>query len=304
MNPKPILAALFSLTLVCGWAGLAVAASNASTSGGLTLEQAVGARAQGMGEAFTGIADDATGLFWNVGSLSQLPGTQLNASYVAGLADSANEQLYYTQALGQNSGLGLGLVFFQGGTVTLDEPGGDKTVQSQSDMALDLGYGYKILKNLGLGVGLKFLQSTLAEEVTAETLAADAGLLLAMDKQLSVGLTVQNMGPGLKYVSETDPLPLTVRLGAGYKLPIAKDHEGLVGVDLVKVNDQDLGLNVGAEYWFARLLALRVGYLTGTDLAGLTAGLGFRWQVFEFDYAFGLMQELNNTNKVSLAMNW
>jgi hypothetical protein len=290
------------------WLGLLVLlpvqpALSAGTSGGIILKQAVGARSQGMGEAFTGVADDATALYWNPGGLGQVTGLQANATYQAGLADSTYEQLLATYQVESLGTVGLGVSLLQAGIVELDNPDGSlHEVQAQSDLVVSAGFGAHLTPSLGLGLTLKVLHSTLAEEVSAMAVAADLGALLAVDEQLTVGLALQNVGTELKYQEAGDPLPLTARLGAGYHIALAEDHAGLLAVDLVKPNDQDFSVHVGAEYWYDGFLALRLGYKAGYDLEGLTAGFGAHYQFLQFDYAFGLAQELNNTHKVSLSL--
>lgn len=275
----------------------------AGTSGGILLRQAVGSRAQGMGEAFTGVADDATALYWNPGGLRQVAGLQANATYQAGLADSAYEQFMLSYRLGDIGTGGVGLSLLQGGMIELDNPDGSlRKVQSQSDLVLAAGFGANLTSSLGLGLALKLLSSTLAEEVSASAVAVDLGALLAVSEALTVGVVLQNAGTEIKYREEGDPLPLTARLGAGYQVTLTEDHAGLLAVDLVKPIDQDFSVHAGAEYWYDGFLALRLGYKAGHDLEGLTAGFGVHYQFLQFDYAFGLVQELNNTHKVSLSL--
>jgi len=99
---------------------------------------------------------------------------------------------------------------------------------------------------------------------------------------------------------EGDPLPLTLRAGAAYATQLAASHELTLLADGLKPNDRDFALHVGAEYAYAGLLAVRIGYKAGYDIEGLTAGLGLRWSVLELDYAFGLVQELTSTHRITL----
>jgi Type IX secretion system protein PorV len=278
-------------------------AESASTSGGIVLQQAVGARAQGMGETFTGIADDATALHWNVAGLSRNEGIQGTATYFMGLAESAYEQIMYAHSLGKAGSIGIGLIMLQGGIVSLDQADGSFVdVQSQSDIVVDLGYGTKLTKALGIGIGVKLLSSTLAEDASATAFALDLGVLLAVDKNLSVGLSLQNAGTEIKYKEVGDPMPTTVRLGAGYDVAIAKSHQATLGIDLIKANDRDFNIHTGVEYWYDQLIAVRVGYKAGYDLDGLTAGFGVQYRALQIDYALSLMQELNHTHKISFSV--
>lgn len=294
---------LVSLVAAAMLVAQAIPSLAAGTSGGILLTQAVGSRSQGMGEAFTGVADDATALYWNPGGLSQVTGLQANATYQAGLADSAYEQFMLSYRLGDIGTGGVGLSLLQGGMIELDNPDGSlRKVQSQSDVVFSAGFGANLTSSLGLGLALKLLSSTLAEEASATAVAVDLGALLAVSEQLTVGVVLQNAGTEIKYREEGDPLPMTARLGAGYQVSLAEDHAGLLAVDLVKPNDRDFGVHAGAEYWYDGFLALRAGYKAGYDLEGLTAGLGVHYQFLQFDYAFGLARELNNTHKVTLSL--
>ena len=281
----------------------AVSTLAAGTSGGIILKQGVGARAQGMGEAFVGVADDATSLYWNPGGLSRLRGINMNATYVIGLAESTYQQLVYGHSLKNLGAFGLNISLMQGGKIILDNVDGtEREVESQSDLAVTAGYGIALNKNLGLGLALKTLNSTLAEEVNATAWAADLGILLAITEQLSVGLVLQNAGTEIKYKEEGDPLPLTARLGVGCRLVLAQNHTGLLAVDLVKLHDRDIDVHMGVEYWCANLIGIRAGYKLGYEQESLTAGFGVHWEIFQLDYALGLMQELSHTHRVSLSL--
>ncbi len=275
----------------------------AGTSGALVLKQAVGARAQGMGEAFTSVADDATSVYWNVGAMSQVPGTQVNVSYLTGLLDSSYGQVMFTNRFDNNSTLGVGFVLFQGGILQLDQADGStREVIAQTDLVGQVAYAVQIMPNLGVGLGVKVIDSTLIEEYTAWALAGDLGMKLLLSDQLAVGLTIQNVGTELKFINDGDSLPLTLRVGGSYQLHIDKDHNTLLALDLIKDNDQDFTIHTGAEHWYAKTLAVRLGYKAGYELESLTAGLGVRWQMLQIDYAFGLVQELNQAHKVSLSI--
>lgn len=274
----------------------------ASTSGGIILKEAVGARAQGMGEMFVGVADDATALYWNPGGLSDAKGIQGSATYVAGLAETAYQQVMFSYALEKMGTIGLGVNMLQGGKVELEAAGGGyEEVESQSDLVVNAGYGMKLNESLGLGIGVKVLNSTLVEEYTAMAVGVDIGGKVAVNPNLSVGVALQNVGTEITYDEEGDPLPLTVRVGGAYGVEVAAKHAVTLGADVVKANDADAAVHVGGEYWYDGMLAVRVGYKAGYELESLTAGIGVRYDKLQLDYAFGLVQELNSTHKVTLS---
>ena len=78
------------------------------------------------------------------------------------------------------------------------------------------------------------------------------------------------------------------------------------GVQIFRKND-DLIYNVGAEYWYADLIALRTGY--NYDKAGsvkyLTFGAGLRYATYQFDFGYiagGENSPLNDTMRFSLTI--
>src|SRR5581483_11491941 len=69
-----------------------VQASGPGTSGATFLRIGVGARPEGMGEAFTAASDDINALFWNVAGLGQFSGHK--ATFMDNLW-GPEEALYY-----------------------------------------------------------------------------------------------------------------------------------------------------------------------------------------------------------------
>ena len=57
------------------------------TFGGQFLKIGTSARATGMGSAFTGVADDATSVFWNPGGLVNVLGNEVSLNHVVWPAD-------------------------------------------------------------------------------------------------------------------------------------------------------------------------------------------------------------------------
>ena len=52
------------------------------------------------------------------------------------------------------------------------------------------------------------------------------------------------------------------------------------------IDTDDTHIHVGGEIFYDNLIALRLGYISGYEAKGLTAGLGVYWQGINFDYAF------------------
>jgi hypothetical protein len=275
-----------------------------STAGGVVLREGFGARALGMGSAFTSVADDAACLNWNPAGLIRNPGTQVEASHLTGFDASDYDQLAYTQNFG-TIGLGAGVSSLRGGMMSLDHPDGTvSNVQSENDVVGLLGLGVNIRENLAFGVNVKFLQSTLAETNTARSVMTDMGILLDLKGGYMAGFSLQNFGYNLKFQDGSDPLPVVATVGFSYRLELLRGINGLFAGDLIKASDAQTTYHFGAEYEFGRIFFLRVGVKLGEDLGGSTAGFGFKWENFAVNYGWADMGSFNALQKVSLDVHW
>jgi hypothetical protein len=300
--------AAWGALLACAWLAAAPAMASVfasdSTAGGIVLREGFGARAMGMGSAFTAVADDAACLDWNPAGLIRNPGTNVEASHLEGFDNSAYDQLAYTQNLGV-IGLGAGLTNLRGGMMSLDHPDGTASnVQSENDLLALVGLGVNIRENLTFGMNVKFLQSTLAETDTAESIMTDMGIMLDLKNGYLAGFSLQNFGADLKYQQVADPLPGVATIGFSYHLEFTPGITGLFAGDIVKASDAQTAFHFGAEYSFARFFFLRVGVKLGEDLGSSTAGFGFKWENFSMDYAWADMGSFSGLQKVSLDVHW
>ncbi len=117
---------------------------------------------------------------------------------------------------------------------------------------------------------------------------------------LNMGFMIQNFGPGMKFVERTYNLPLTFKLGAGYKI-----GNGIFAIEVNKPIDNYLRVHLGGEYWFWRRVALRFGYKIGIyeslqdNLFGPSVGAGFKIGDYQMDYALMPHTVLGNTHRIS-----
>jgi hypothetical protein len=79
----------------------------------------------------------------------------------------------------------------------------------------------------------------------------------------------------------------------------------LAALSGVKPVDGRLQIRTGAEYWWRNLAAGRLGYKTGHDTEGFSAGLGIRWRWYTLDYAFVPHRDgLGTAHRVSLDLRF
>jgi hypothetical protein len=180
-------------------------------------------------------------------------------------------------------------------------------------MALTMGYSKALTSDLRLGANVKYIHSTI-ETASASSLAMDlGGMLRTPISGLTLGVAVQNLGPGMKYLDQSNPLPLTLAAGAGYHLGSGL----LLALDVKTLpNDHQTTVSLGTEYAAFSALSLRAGYLAamgpgaaagGTtvtqefgQMSGIGAGLGIKVSGYQLDYSFTPFGELGSVQRISL----
>ena len=211
------------------------------------------ARASGMGEVGTAIADDINAVFWNPAGLAfqdsvelsideYAPWRQVSLTFSKWLPQFNADLFYSYGTIGQyfedlNGTLALNVVFMNLGEFTKTlENGKSKGKFQSNEFAIGLSYGTIIAEDLGVGVQLRYIRSNLAP-VTAFTggdagvgnsVSFDIGMLwkpydldlfgLQLEDFLSLGLNLQNVGPKITYRKESDPLPTTLNFGAAFNV--------------------------------------------------------------------------------------
>ena len=284
------------------------------STGANFLKLGVGARPVGMGEAFCGVADDLNSLYWNPAGLNSIKDkkevTFMHNIWFEGINYS---YLAYGQRMKDFGVLGGSFSFVGYGNIprTKEDNAGDYAGEdgsfTASDISFNISYAEKIMGECDLGVGLNIISSKI-ENYSAFAFYFNIGLLYQVKKVkgLSLGFAIQNLGTSLKFIEKDSPLPLNFKFGAGYKVYSDKNNSILTALDVNVPIDNKINLNIGGEYWFKDMLAVRIGYKTLIvselgGLAGLSAGLGFKWQDYNLDYAFVPYGDLGSTHRISIS---
>jgi hypothetical protein len=272
MNRRSLIAAL-ALTLTAGRAF----ADGPGVGGAQFLSIEQGARALGMGGAFSAVADDANGLWWNPAGIARSEFSEVTLTHTAYLDSVATEYVGYVRPVPQARGvLGASLTYLNvPGVEGTDATGAPTGNLKTNGIAGALSYGMTLSPNLTAGATAKYVSQTLgptsgsgfAADIGAQYRAADYG----------AAVVVQNLGPSFKVGGSSDPLPRDIRGGLFFK----PRSQFLVSFDEEKPYNADAVAHVGGEYLIAQGIRLRAGYQQTPNApgAGLTFGIGLAGQV-------------------------
>ena len=314
------------------------------------------ARAGGMGEVGTAIADDINAVFWNPAGLGFQTNTRQIALSFSKWLPQFNADLFYSygtygQYVEALDGTIAGtFIFMNLGEFTRTAEDGTELGKFRSnEFSVGVSYGTLIGQDVTAGVQIKYIQSNLApaggQQASAGTgisAAFDLGFLWKptklsllganLDNVLSLGVNLQNVGPKMTYLNESDPLPTSLRMGIGFKLVEDEFNDLLISADFSKllVRRDSLGSDaipksfisawgvggietgIGMEYIYDQAVSLRGGYFTEPAAAGarnfFTLGAGVAYDVFVLDFSYILTVEENhplaNTLRFSLLVDW
>jgi hypothetical protein len=291
--------------LSCGIAA-AFGQSDAGTSGAAFLKIGPGARPVGMGEAFTGVADDIHAIYWNPAGLGLLKRPELTGMHMQYFQDIQYEFAAFAYPTETYGTWGFAITNLHTDSIDRRTEDSDTPIGTfkASDNAYWISYGYRLSSALSVGANFKYIHQTL-DSVNASAYAADGGVLYLTDwRDLRLGASVQNLGSKVKFVNESDPLPLTCRVGASAPL---LSRRLLVAADAIIPRDHQVGAALGGEYTYplGRGLAAKVrsGYRTDSDvdgLKGVSAGAGLEVGRVSFDFAWVPFGELGNSYRFGL----
>lgn len=285
---------------------LAAPASRAAETASF-LDIGVGARALGMGGAYTALADDVNSLYWNPAGLAKLKKREFTASHAEMFESTRLDFLAYAHPTSQGT-LSAGLTYLSQGKIEGRDGLGRPTAgYDASDAAVSAGYARK-LEFAEVGASVKYIRSHIGS-AEAQTIAADVGAKREIGNVV-VGVALRNLGPGLKFQDQRNDLPLRLAAGAAYKF--TGGHAA--AAELVN-GPRGAGTDAafGGEFQAVKNLYLRGGYTTrtaitggsGFDVArGLTLGVGFRSEKWSLDYAVLPSGELGRSHRFSLGARW
>lgn len=293
------------------------------------LSIGVGARALGMGGAFTSVANDVTAGYWNPAGLAELSNTHLilmhderfagivNYDYI-GLAlkpvslfsfafsiirVGVDDIPYTNNAFLDNNGNGI----FDPDIDRLDPE--KISFISSSDWIMITSFARSINEKFSFGGNVKFIYRKIGE---------NSGIGIGFDIGIKYKFSGFTIGAILKDATSTliawdtgrnELVTPSIIAGISREFEIlwgkfipsvdlitrfeGRNKTSMLGTDFVS-----LDLNLGGEYTFKEKISIRSGF---TENKELTLGAGLKLNRLDVDYSFAKFNsELGNTHRISL----
>ncbi|HDQ26591.1 MAG TPA: PorV/PorQ family protein [bacterium] len=297
----------------------------------------IGARALGMGHAFTAVADDGSAVYWNTAGLTQLERSELNLF----IGPLLNGKEYYTY-------LSFGSPFFQDTAWQLSVISlihNDKNNTKEFTVIGSFASALNLERTFSAGVNIKYLNYnstasyTTASGQTLHGIANGLGLDLGMlyqiplpqfGKKINLGFFIQDVDTNLQWEGglTDEPIPTAIRFGSAYYIednllvtadmaffsdlniagkPLATPLYDAAGNTITSLTPEDMRLHVGVEGWFFRnKLGLRGGYTIFATMPGrFTGGVSYKEDTWEVSYAYiGHAEHLGDSHRFSVALRF
>lgn len=308
--------------------------NNEGAAGATFQKLWVGARAAGMAGGFSGLADDITALYWNPAGIARLQGINAGVTYTQLYAGITHNFVGVTLPISDKYRAGVSLIVVDYGSIkrsTLEKDYNAGTYNA-NDLSFGLTIAGALTERFSFGATAKYIRNSILD-LSADGFAFDAGSLYITDfYHTRISLDLSNLGSDRRFegnslsllvqnpdinadarkldtrlVTNDFPLPLAFRIGVATDVfqGDIEDQQLNVALDFSAHSDGPEQFNLGGEYLWNNMVALRAGYAFNQDQFGLGAGAGFRYRSENFDgnidYAINPTRDLGIVHRVSLS---
>lgn len=301
------------------------------------------ARQIALGGEVNSLVDDINQPLWNPATLNDNLEGKLALNYSNYLTDINIGSVSYANSLSRSLGVFYANISYlnYGSFIGADEFGNEIGTFSANDIALTIGYSYRIARSdFYIGTNIKWISSNI-ENFNSYGFGTDVAILYNNPNYpFVVTLVARNIGLQLKsYNGTQENLPFKVALGGSYQLehvPLkwygtidnlqqweiaapnpseqTTDLEGNITEEEITVFDNIFRrLVIGAELFPDKIINLRVGYnfrraaelqlQNARTFSGISFGFGIQMRNFKFNYAYSNYHSATNTSTFSLEID-
>ena len=263
-------------------------------SGFTFLKIGQGARAVGMGDAYTAAANDAYAIFWNPAVLTHVESAAFGLSLTNWIVGSK----LMSAAGAFNVGLGviglsiLSLTPEEFEETTIGSPGGTGRMVQTGDLAIAGAFALQFTNKLSFGFKGQWIQETIDRDKATGFTVDFSTFYHTGFRDLVLAMAFKNFGPDVTHLNEKFKMPLYFNINAAMGV---LGHRGgpfymQVSGESAFATDYRDRYHTGAELWILDTIALRGGYKFYYDLEDYSLGLGLKVNLggrrFTFDVAY------------------
>jgi hypothetical protein len=299
------------------------------------LNVGAGAQQTAMGEAVTSLEGSSLSMFYNPAAMARLSSLyDVTLGQTRWIADINHN--YASVAINPSNGdygvIGFTMQFVDYGdlqeTIRSNNQQGflDVGTFRPTASAIGIGYARALSDRFSVGGNVKYVTQNLGNAATLldsygnstrtksskDVMVFDFGMLYKTGfKSLNFGVAIRNFSQEVKYEREGFQLPLIFKIGVSMNAVDFTDldnkmHSLLFSVDATHPRDYPEQVNLGAEYLFMQILAMRGGYMSNNDEYGWTYGLGVQKAFGEvklgFDYSYTPFGVFTEVSRISVTL--
>ncbi|MBU0474257.1 MAG: PorV/PorQ family protein [Bacteroidetes bacterium] len=268
---------------------VSVFAQTAGNTGVSFLKNGFGARNIAMSDLGVVGINDLTALNYNPALLADYQNPQIMLTHIQSIQDMS------TQLVGASFSL-FGLPFAIGVNNTTISELEVRTIASEVPQSTfnahymfgSLSTGINVLENISVGATAKYVYENLLSDESSGYVFDFGVSYKSIIEGLNFGASLKNIGSLSELRNEVTKLPTDFRAGASYNFNLQEISSvvRVIGGVQKYIDTDDTHIHAGAEVFYDNLIAIRLGYMSGYESKGLTAGLGVYWHGINFDYAF------------------
>jgi hypothetical protein len=190
-----------------------------------------------------------------------------------------------------------------------DENGNEIGNYAPKDISIDLGFSFKIVSNLSMGINARFINSAIGSSASGNAFSADIFLMYKI-KKLNIALAATNIGTKISYLENSSyNIPAMGRLGLSYDFSLSEKHSLLLSAEgdyLLYQKAFEAG--AGLEYSFNNLLFVRAGYHYGDKTKSIPSytslGIGVKVVGITINATYLLSKKSNLKNTMSFSLGY
>jgi len=285
------------------------AGNRSGTVSGQFLKLPLSARAVGMVGDQVAVAEGVSSIGFNPAGMLSISDYAFGATYTKWFADIQHSYMGIVKNLPEIGALGVSVTLLATDDMdvtTPQRPEGTGERFRASDYAFSVAYARQVSDKFMVGINGKIIQSYLYNtDVGASTFAFDVGTLYDIPVLKSrLGVSLNHIGKDLQYLSEPYSLPTSLRFGVLVDVVNEENHQFKTTLQISRNNDAAEQYNLGGEYVFNSMFALRGGWKFAYDVEDLTAGFGTNLTLMgitgKLDYGYNHFKFLPSTHSITL----